>query len=124
MASSFDPELIYQAGQFLAREARSKSASILLGPTVNIQRSPLGGRAFESFSEDPVLSGVLAGAYVRGLQEEGVSGCIKHFVANEYVSQTSFSFNLHQFEMATPSYSTFTPRYGFHDFIFVIFLFC
>jgi beta-glucosidase len=55
----------------------------LLAPTVNIQRSPLGGRGFESFSEDPVLSGRVAGAYIRGLQDKGVAATIKHYVTND-----------------------------------------
>jgi beta-glucosidase len=57
MASTFDPDLIQKAGRFLAAEAKCKSSVVLLAPTCNIQRSPLGGRAFESFSEDPHLSG-------------------------------------------------------------------
>jgi beta-glucosidase len=57
VASTFDPELVHGVGKFLASEAKLKSAVILLAPTCNIQRSPLGGRAFESFSEDPHLSG-------------------------------------------------------------------
>lgn len=57
MASTFDPDLIYRVGVFLAEEAKVKSSVILLAPTCNIQRNPLGGRAFESFSEDPHLSG-------------------------------------------------------------------
>ena len=56
---------------------------ILLGPTVNTQRSPLGGRSFESFSEDPHLNGTLAASYINGLQSKGVAATIKHFVAND-----------------------------------------
>lgn len=55
----------------------------MLGPTLNIQRGPLGGRGFESFSEDPVLSGLLAGHYARGLQEEKIAATLKHFVCND-----------------------------------------
>ena len=58
MASTFDPELVHQVGELLAEEAKVKSSVILLAPTCNIQRNPLGGRAFESFSEDPHLSGM------------------------------------------------------------------
>ncbi|KZT58969.1 glycoside hydrolase family 3 protein [Calocera cornea HHB12733] len=83
MASTWDPELIQETGKFLAIEAKTKAAVILLAPTCNIQRSPLGGRAFESFSEDSFLSGTMAAAYVNGLQSNGVSACIKHFVAND-----------------------------------------
>ncbi|KAF8758610.1 Glycoside hydrolase family 3 [Rhizoctonia solani] len=79
----FDPELIHEVGSFLAVEAKSKSATVLLAPTCNIQRSPLGGRSFESFSEDPHLSGHLAAAYVSGLQDNGVAATIKHYVAND-----------------------------------------
>ncbi|EAU88112.2 beta-glucosidase [Coprinopsis cinerea okayama7 len=83
LASTFDPDLIYEAGVLLGKEAKVKSATVLLAPTCNIQRTPLGGRAFESFSEDPHLSGVLAAAYVNGLQSEGVAATMKHFVAND-----------------------------------------
>lgn len=62
---------------------QAKGAACWLGPTVNIQRSPLGGRGFESFSEDPYLSGKLAGAYINGTQSTGVIATIKHFVAND-----------------------------------------
>ncbi|KDQ59402.1 glycoside hydrolase family 3 protein [Jaapia argillacea MUCL 33604] len=83
LASTFDPELIHQVGAFLADETKIKSSVILLAPTCNIQRNPLGGRAFESFSEDPHLSGTMAAAYVNGLQGQGVAATIKHFVAND-----------------------------------------
>ncbi|KDN51739.1 hypothetical protein RSAG8_00287, partial [Rhizoctonia solani AG-8 WAC10335] len=83
LGSTFDPELIHEVGSFLAVEAKTKSATVLLAPTCNIQRSPLGGRSFESFSEDPHLSGHLAAAYVAGLQDNGVAATIKHFVAND-----------------------------------------
>jgi beta-glucosidase len=56
---------------------------VLLGPTVNTQRSPLGGRGFESFSEDPHLNGTIAAAYIDGLQSKGISATVKHFVAND-----------------------------------------
>ncbi|KAG8920897.1 hypothetical protein FRC00_009389, partial [Tulasnella sp. 408] len=87
MGATFDPELIREAGAFLASEAKLKSAVCLLAPTCNIQRNPLGGRAFESFSEDPHLSGTLAAAYVNGLQKNGVAATIKHFVCNDQEHQ-------------------------------------
>ena len=84
IGSTFDSELLNTIGsKILAQEARLKSVSVLLGPTVNIQRHPLGGRSFESFAEDPHLSGTLAAAYINGLQSEGIAGCIKHFLGND-----------------------------------------
>ncbi|KAJ6538518.1 glycoside hydrolase family 3 protein [Mycena vulgaris] len=83
LGSSFDVELAHKVGEALADEARAKGSHILLGPTVNTQRSPLGGRGFESFSEDPVLNGMIAAAYINGLQSKGVSATIKHYVAND-----------------------------------------
>src|SRR5438132_6990687 len=83
LASTWNTELVERVGQALAREAKLKRAQVLLGPTVNIQRSPLGGRNFECFSEDPYLSARLAVAYIKGLQEEGVGASIKHYVCND-----------------------------------------
>ncbi|KAI0321982.1 glycoside hydrolase family 3 protein [Amylostereum chailletii] len=83
LGSSFDVDLARQVGDALADECRAKSTHILLGPTVNTQRSPLGGRSFESFSEDPYLNGTLAAAYINGLQAKGVAATIKHYVAND-----------------------------------------
>ncbi|TRM68227.1 glycoside hydrolase family 3 protein [Schizophyllum amplum] len=83
LGSSFDVELAEEIGKALADECRAKGCHVLLGPTVNTQRSPLGGRGFESFSEDPVLNGTIAAAYINGLQSKGVSATIKHFVAND-----------------------------------------
>ena len=84
LGATFDPELIERVGRdILAEEAKLKAVSVLLGPTCNIQRSPLGGRSFESFSEDPYLSGILAAAYVKGVQSGGIATAIKHFVCND-----------------------------------------
>ncbi|GAA5831287.1 hypothetical protein JCM11251_007820 [Rhodosporidiobolus azoricus] len=83
LAASFDTDMMHRVGNALGDECRAKKAHVLLGPTVNIQRSPLGGRGFESYSEDPLLSGMIAASYVKGLQEKGVAACIKHFVAND-----------------------------------------
>jgi beta-glucosidase len=83
LASTWDTDLIERVGQALAREAKLKGAQVLLAPTVNIQRSPLGGRNFECFSEDPYLSARLAVAYITGLQGEGVGASLKHYVCND-----------------------------------------
>ncbi len=83
LASTWNTELVERIGQALADEARMKGAQVLLAPTVNIQRSPLGGRNFECFSEDPYLSARLAVAYITGLQQEGVGASIKHYVCND-----------------------------------------
>lgn len=78
---------MYETGTLLAEESKAKGATMLLAPTVNIQRNPLNGRAFESFSEDPFLSGIIASSYIRGLQDNGVGACIKHFVGNDMEHQ-------------------------------------
>ncbi|KAG6817888.1 hypothetical protein H0H87_001720 [Tephrocybe sp. NHM501043] len=83
LGSSFDIELARRVGESLGDECRVKGTHVLLAPTVNTQRSPLGGRGFESFSEDPHLNGTIAAAYINGLQSKGVSATIKHFVAND-----------------------------------------
>lgn len=83
LASTWNPELIGRVGEALAVEARSKAAHVLLGPTVNLHRTPLGGRNFECYSEDPHLSAEIAVAYIEGLQSGGVGACIKHFAAND-----------------------------------------
>lgn len=67
----------------MGEEAKAKGAHVILGPTINMQRSPLGGRGFESLSEDPVLAGVGAASLVNGIQETGVVATIKHFVCND-----------------------------------------
>lgn len=83
LGASFDPALVRRVGAALADEARAKGAQVLLAPTVNIHRSPLAGRNFECFSEDPRLSARLAAAYVEGVQSRGVAACVKHFVCND-----------------------------------------
>ena len=83
LAASWDVERVYRLGQLIAAEARRKGVGVALGPTVNIQRSPRGGRHFEAFSEDPWLSGVVGTAYVQGVQSGGVGATPKHFVAND-----------------------------------------
>ncbi|KAF4995888.1 hypothetical protein FGRMN_4845 [Fusarium graminum] len=83
MASTFDVELAQRIGAALAEETQSKGARCLLAPTMCLHRHPLGGRNFESFSEDPLLTGKMAARVVEGLQGKGVSATIKHFAANE-----------------------------------------
>ncbi|KAK0388796.1 hypothetical protein NLU13_5039 [Sarocladium strictum] len=83
LGATFDTELIGELGHLQGQEAKAKGAVAVLGPTLNIQRGPLGGRGFESFSEDPVLSGLLAGHYTLGLQQEKVAATLKHFVCND-----------------------------------------
>jgi beta-glucosidase len=81
-ASTWDPELLRRMGEALGDECRAQDVAVLLGPGVNLKRSPLGGRNFEYFSEDPILTGVLATEWVRGLQSRGVGASLKHFAVN------------------------------------------
>lgn len=87
LAATWDGQLLKAVGGFLGLEAKAKGAHVVLGPTTNTLRSPLGGRGFESFSEDPLLSGLLAAAYINGLQEEGIVATLKHFVCNDLEDQ-------------------------------------
>ena len=82
MANSWDPKLGEEMGKCLGEEAACQDVKVLLGPGVNIKRSPLCGRNFEYFSEDPYLTGKMAAGYIRGIQSHGVSACPKHFAAN------------------------------------------
>jgi beta-glucosidase len=82
VASSFDVEMLEELGHILGQECQAEKVGMLLGPGVNMKRSPLCGRNFEYFSEDPYLTGKLAAAYIRGLQSEGVAACVKHFACN------------------------------------------
>lgn len=82
IANSWDPELGEEIGRNLGEEAACQDVAVLLGPGLNIKRSPLCGRNFEYFSEDPYLAGKMAAGYIRGIQENGVSACPKHFAAN------------------------------------------
>lgn len=83
LAASWDPGLAHRAGALLAQEARRKGVHVLLAPTVNLHRSPLGGRHFEAYSEDPFLTGRIGTGYVGGVQSGGVGTTVKHFVAND-----------------------------------------
>ncbi|WP_170150128.1 glycoside hydrolase family 3 C-terminal domain-containing protein [Parahaliea mediterranea] len=84
LACSWNTELLTEVGSALGLEARAEGVHVLLGPGVNIKRHPLGGRNFEYFSEDPFLSGVLAAAWINGLQRQGVGASLKHFAVNNH----------------------------------------
>ena len=82
LACSWDIDLVYQMGQALGRECQHMGVGILLGPGINIRRTPLAGRGYEYYAEDPVVSGDIAAALINGLQDEGVGASLKHFAAN------------------------------------------
>lgn len=82
IANSWDRDVAYKLGKAIGEEAKSENVNIVLGPGVNIKRSPLGGRNFEYFSEDPYLTGIMATQYVKGLQSNNVGACVKHFAVN------------------------------------------
>jgi len=83
LGATWDPDLLEEIGSLLGTECRRKGAHVLLGPNVNLHRTPVGGRTFECYSEDPELSGELAVAYVRGVQAHDVAVTVKHFVCND-----------------------------------------
>lgn len=83
MAASWDTAVIRRIGESLGREARRKGADVVLAPTINLHRTPFGGRHFEAFSEDPVLTASIARHYVEGVQSQGVGATVKHYVAND-----------------------------------------
>jgi beta-glucosidase len=83
LSGSWSADTAREVGQLLAEEAQIQDIHVVLGPTINLHRSVLGGRLFEAYSEDPLLTGVLAAAYVDGLQGAGIGACLKHLVANE-----------------------------------------
>ena len=83
LASSFDREVMVKLGEALGKECQAENVAMLLGPGLNIKRSPLCGRNFEYFSEDPYLAGEMGAAYVQALQGEGIAACAKHFACND-----------------------------------------
>ena len=119
MGAAWNPELVEQVGQALGEETRGMNCDILLGPCVNIVRDPRGGRNFETFSEDPYLSGRTAVAYIKGVQSRGVGTSLKHYAANNYEierdrastivdERTLREIYLAQFEMAVKEASPWT----------------
>ncbi|SNR69786.1 glycoside hydrolase family 3 C-terminal domain-containing protein [Lutibacter flavus] len=82
LAATWDLDLVYKVGQTLGEESQTQNVNVLLGPGVNIKRSVLGGRNFEYFSEDPILSGEMGAAFINGVQSQGVGTSLKHFTAN------------------------------------------
>src|SRR3954469_24476797 len=83
LSGSWSTDTAQEVGRMLAEEAQVQDIHVVLGPTINLHRSVLGGRLFEAYSEDPLLTGVLAAAYVKGLQASAIGACLKHLVANE-----------------------------------------
>jgi beta-glucosidase len=83
LGATWDPALVQEVGVLLGREVKAKGAAIHLAPTINLHRTPIGGRNFECLSEDPYLTGAIAVGYVKGVQSEGVASCVKHFVGND-----------------------------------------
>ncbi|MFM8855902.1 MAG: glycoside hydrolase family 3 protein [Actinomycetota bacterium] len=83
LGATFDVDLLHEIGDALGHQTRTRGARVLLAPTVNLHRSPLSGRNFECYSEDPLLSGRLAAAFIRGVQSHGVATTVKHLVGNE-----------------------------------------
>jgi beta-glucosidase len=93
VASSFDCSLVHEMGEALGEECRAENVDVILGPAVNIKRSPLCGRNFEYYSEDPLVAGEVAASFIDGVQSRGVGTSIKHFLVNsqEYRRMTSSS---------------------------------
>lgn len=83
ISATWDRAVAYETGRAFAQEARDHGVDVVLAPQVNIQRTPVGGRHFECYSEDPLLTGEIGSSVIRGLQDQGVAACVKHYVAND-----------------------------------------
>ena len=90
LAATWSPEMAYACGRGMGIEARLRGKDMILGPAINIQRIPTGGRTYEYFSEDPLLSGFLAVAYTKGCQETGTAACLKHYALNNQENYRGF----------------------------------
>ena len=90
-ASTFNKTLMYEVGKAMGKEFREKGVNVVLGPAMNMQRSPLGGRIWESYGDDPFLSGECATNVIKGIQSNGVIACAKHFVGNDQETNRRFS---------------------------------
>lgn len=88
MGATFDPDLLYALGE-LADEGQRKGVHVALAPTVCLQRSPLIGRGFEAFGEDPLLSGTLAAEYINRIQSRSVGACLKHYAAHDQSTRST-----------------------------------
>lgn len=116
MANSWNPELTQMVGELIGEECRAEQVSVLLGPGMNIKRSPLCGRNFEYYSEDPYLTGQMAAAFIRGVQSRGVAACAKHFcVNNQETRRFSSSANVSEralHEIYFPAFETAVKEAG------------
>ncbi|MCM1193120.1 MAG: glycoside hydrolase family 3 C-terminal domain-containing protein [Lachnospiraceae bacterium] len=116
LASSFDRELLSELGTVLGQECQAEDVAMLLGPGLNMKRSPLCGRNFEYFSEDPYLAGELGAAYIQSLQEQGISACVKHFAANnQETRRMSGSSNMDErtlYEIYLPAFEAAVKKGG------------
>lgn len=114
LAASFDRNVLRELGEMLGKECQAEHVGMLLGPGVNMKRSPLCGRNFEYFSEDPYLAGELGCAYVEGLQEQGTAACVKHFAANnQETRRMSGSSNMDErtlHEIYLPAFETIVKK--------------
>ncbi len=87
LGSSWSPQLAAEYGRTLGSEATRKGVDVVLGPTINLHRSPFGGRHFECLSEDAMLTGALATSFTQGIQSTGIGACPKHYVANDFETE-------------------------------------